>query len=90
MKTIQLTKKELSLLIYYLDDLDDRLGDSGCNDLEKQVEKMFTDKEGKKIAQEFNKYNNKDNREDDNIDWPIPDFCLLGWLKNKIVKQTKT
>ncbi len=85
--TLTLTNKEFHLLLHYLDDLYGRMSGQGCNDLSKEIEKMFTKKEVNKILQEFNKYNNKNNCKDDNIDWPIPDFCLLRWLRNKIVKQ---
>ena len=83
--TILLTERQVTLLDMFLDELSDHMSNAGCNDLPEELRDMFTKEEGEKIAQEFEVYNNPTNP--DGPSWPIPDFCLLHWLKRKIKDQ---
>ena len=85
---IQLTKKELQLLNHFIEELSDNMANAGCNDLPQELQDMFTEEEGKRIATEFSIYNNP--RTPDGPSWPLPDFCLLSWLKGKINGKIKS
>lgn len=85
--TILLTDRQLKLLNHFLGELSDSYGNNSCNDLPDELRAMFTDEEGMDIAKEFEVYNNPENP--DGPSWPLPDFCLLAWLKCKINEQCK-
>ena len=82
MKTIILSERDLELLNYFLDQLDNYLGNEGCNDLGGEIEAMFSEEEGEQVAKEFAKINNP--ADPNGPDWPLFDGCLLAWLQHKI------
>jgi len=85
--TITLTEKQLKLLDMFFNELDEYYANAGCNDLPEEFINLFSEDEGAQIAAEFAIYNNPKNP--DGPLWPIPDACLLYWLKQKIIKQTR-
>lgn len=82
MKTINLDDKLYTALEYFLEDYDDVLSSRGCNDLPREIRKLFTEKEGKQLAEEFAIMNNP--RKPDGPDWPIMDGCLLDLIRHKM------
>lgn len=86
LKTVQLTDKEWKALLYFLGELSEHQSNAGCNDLPRELEKMFTKKEGDEMAVEFAIQNNPN--EPEGPTWPLPDSCLLAYLDHKIRKQT--
>ncbi len=87
MKVVILTEKEWRALSYFLGELGDMQSNAGCNDLPRALCDMFTDEEGKFIAEEYARFNNPKKPEGPN--WPIPDFCLVALLQSKIRKQAE-
>lgn len=85
--TITLTKRQVKLLGMFLDKLDEHYSNAGCNDLPEEFIQLFSEDEGIRIAAEFAIYNNP--KHPDGPIWPIPDGCLLYWLKRKITDQIK-
>lgn len=88
MKTINLTEAQVKLMDRFLDELSDHMGNAGCNDLPEELQSMFTQEEGEQIAKEFAIYNNP--KTPDGPSWPIPDSCLVYWLRRKIKEQVET
>jgi hypothetical protein len=84
-KTVELTESEWKALLEFLENLSNYQSNEGCNDLPKNIESLFTKKEGKQLAVEFGKYNCPNKPE--GPDWPLPDFCLLELIKHKIETQ---
>ena len=85
MKTIILDNNQYKLLMHYFEQLSDYYSNAGCNDLEKSIRDMWTQEEGQTIADEFAKYNNP--KTPNGPPWPIPDSCLLYWMKSKLKEQ---
>lgn len=88
MKIILLKDNEYAALQAMLEDYSNTLANNGCNDLSAEIEKLFTKKEGQKLAAEYAVYNNPDNPEGPN--WPLMDVCLLGLLQHKMDKSLLT
>ena len=84
---ITLTEQQLKLIDHFLDELEDSQSNACCNDLPNELVEMFTEEEGKAIAEEYAKYNNPEEPEGPN--WPLPDFCLVSWLRRKLKIQWK-
>lgn len=85
--TITLTERQVKLLEMFLDELDEHYANAGCNDLPEEYRNLFSEDEGVRIAAEFAIYNNP--KTPDGPTWPLPDTCLLYWIKRKIIDQTK-
>ena len=85
MKTIQLDDKLYEALEAFLEDYDNELGNRGCNDLSPEIEQLFSEEEGEKLAEEFAVYNNP--KDPDEPGWPLPDYCLLALIRHKMRNQ---
>lgn len=86
LKTVQLTEPEWKALDMFLGELGGHQSNAGCNDLPKEMERLFTTEEGNELALEFAHDNNPKAPEGPN--WPLPDFCLLSLIRKKIKEQT--
>lgn len=84
---VKLTATQLKLLNHFMEELSDSYGNNSCNDLPNELIDLFTKEEGLQVAKEFEVYNNPEHP--DGPSWPLPDFCLLAWLKHKINEQCK-
>lgn len=80
MKTITLTDSQERFLGYCLDMLDNEMGNAGCNDLPDEIVEAFPN--GEEVAEEYVKINGDPNETE--AEWPLPDFCLLAWLRAKM------
>lgn len=84
---IELTEKELEALNWFLEYCSQNLSSAGCNDLDQEMIALFTPEQGIQIAKEFAIINNPITP--DGPDWPIPDFCLLAYLRHKLNQAGK-
>ena len=74
-------KKELELLMKFLDELDDVFSCAGCNDWDFPAD--WTNEEKIKFVKEFHNYNG-DPEEFDEEFLHMADFSVLGLLKKKL------
>lgn len=82
MKTITLTDEQAAFLGYCFDSLDNEWGNAGCNDLPDEIAAQF--KNGDEIAEEYARLNDPVSENPEGPEWPLPDFCLLFWLRKKM------
>lgn len=78
-----LNKKEKQLLLDFLEQLYDYLGNEGCNDWE--FPEDWTEKEKAKFVKAFHDLNG-DPEEFDKDNLNLPDFCVVALLKHKLEK----
>lgn len=78
---IQLTEIEAKLLLYFLDDLGDRLGSAGCNDFD--LGKFVADhQERLSMIRDYHRYNGDPEEFDPNMEpkrsrYELADFCVV-------------
>jgi DnaJ-class molecular chaperone len=80
---IELDIKYVKTLLFFLDDLLEHQGNSGCNDLPQNIQKIWTKEEGEQVAEEYGQYNDPGVT----TSWPLMDFELLDFIKHKIKTQ---
>lgn len=83
---MKLSKKELALIVQFLDQFADELGNNGCNDWD--FPEDWTEKEQKTFVKQYHAWNG-DPEEFDEEHLNLPDFAVVGFLKHKIEKEIK-
>lgn len=81
-----LSRAERDLLLYFLDQLSDKMGSAGCNDMDQRIINAMDPVDRLNIYGDFLEYDSKANPtgwEPREIDG-IPDFSWVGYLKSKV------
>jgi hypothetical protein len=84
---INLNEKEVKLLLYFLKDYSEILGNNGCNDLDPLVWKDWSLEEKQEFLKEFNDMNNTPEEYDPeraNKEYFIQDFSVLHVLQQRL------
>jgi hypothetical protein len=80
-----MTKTEKRLAVYFLDQLSDKQGNAGCNDLETELVKMLSEAEKEQMVREYGQYNG-DPQEPRTFNNML-DFMIVGLLTHKFRQE---
>ena len=80
-----MTNSEKRLTVWFLEQLADKYGNAGCNDLDDEVLAMLADEEKESLAKEYGPYNG-DPENEYTFD-RMMDFMLVGLLAHKIREE---
>ena len=86
MKTLNLNKKEVEILVDFLDEYSDRLACDGCNDWKFPL--SWSREEKDKFVKEFYDWNDEPEYYEDGMDW-LDNGCVVDLLRAKLRGKVK-
>lgn len=84
--TLELTRAERDLLLYFLQELSGKMGRTGCNDMDQSILNSMDPVDRLDLHSAFLEYDRRANPDgwEPKVLTHIPDFCWVGYLEDKI------